>query len=209
LNIYKEKNNSFDENFLNCEDNTYLIGYFQSYKYFSNHSSIILKHFSPVISLSEKNKYIKNLIFTTSSVSIHIRRGDYVSNESANKFHGVLSLSYYKNAIAHIESTISNPHYFIFSDDPEWCRVNLPSVNENYTFIDHNSDDNAWQDLELMSFCKHHVIANSSFSWWGAWLADNKISLSNRIVIAPLNWFVKMDEINKIDRIPTHWLLIK
>jgi hypothetical protein len=139
------------------------------------------------------------------SVALHIRRGDYVSLGSANKYHGVLPLEYYEMAVSYALTNIQNPHFVIFSDDLLWCRQNLSLPDDSFTYVENNLGDASWQDLILMSHCRHHVIANSSFSWWGAWLADQRWG-KNRIVIAPHKWFLKL-EISKQDRFPSHWLI--
>ena len=135
--------------------------------------------------LSEKNKNILEEIKKRNSISIHIRRGDYVNDINAKKILGDnCNLLYYQKAIEYIYSVITSPFFYIFSDEPEWVKNNF-SFLENSLIIDWNKGKDSWQDMMLMSHCKHNIIANSSFSWWGAWLNNN----NNKIVIAPKKWF--------------------
>jgi hypothetical protein len=113
------------------------------------------------------------------SVSLHVRRGDY----AGNSIFGSASQEYYKKGVDYIRQHVDNPHFFIFSDEIEWCRKNL-SIDKA-TFIDWNKKDDSYKDLWLMSNCKNHVMANSTFSWWGAWLDNNPV----KIVTAPKQWF--------------------
>lgn len=158
-------------------------GYWQSEKYFIKHENEIRKDFQFKKPLDKKNKKVLEQIKNTNSVSIHIRRGDYVSNKKTNQFHGVCSLSYYKEAINYFKKRIENPKFFVFSDDPEWVKENLKK--EGAIYINWNKGEDSYKDIQLMSRCKHNIIANSSFSWWGAWLNDNL----EKMVIAPKKWF--------------------
>jgi len=133
----------------------------------------------------------------TNSVSIHFRRGDYVTNPLTSQHHGVCSNKYYQDAISLLKSKISQPHFFLFSDEPEWLKTNV-SLQEPFRIIDNNP---GYVDLYLMSNCKHNIIANSSFSWWGAWLNNNP----DKIVIAPHKWFNEPG-INTYDLIPETWI---
>ena len=128
-----------------------------------------------------------------------MRRGDYVSNKKTNSMHGVCSLDYYRNAIKTILKRVENPVFFVFSDDIAWVKNNLV-IDAPNVFIDHNSCMESYNDMRLMSLCQHHIIANSSFSWWGAWLGTN----SNKIVIAPKQWFAHTKSTD--DLIPVAWL---
>jgi len=182
-------------------NNIYFDGYFQSEKYFIHKRNDILNCFT-FSKLSLVNETIKSKIISNkNSVSLHIRRGDYLKPEVI-KYHGILSNEYYETAINLINEKMENPHFFIFSNDINFVNE-LYGERENFTIVEGNSIG-AWQDMALMSYCKHHIIANSSFSWWGAWLSKN-----NGIKIAPKNWFnkdvVKFD-IN--DFVPETWLKI-
>lgn len=173
----------FDESVFNYSENIYLDGYWQNSKFFNNIRSELIEDFSFVGQISNSANIYLNKIKAKQSVSIHIRRGDYVSNQKANSIHGVTSLEYYKKAIEFILKKIENPYFFIFSDDINWCKNNFEFL-ENKEFIDNTN--NAFEDLELMKNCKHNIIANSTFSWWGAWLNQN----DKKIVISPKIWWV-------------------
>lgn len=163
----------------------YLDGYWQSEKYFKSVEELIRKDFAFKDILSLENKILSDKIINENSVSIHVRRGDYIANEITNDFHGSCSIAYYKNCINYIQSNVTDPCFFIFSDDPKWVTEHLKIENAQMIFVTHNSGDNHYLDMRLMSICKHNIIANSSFSWWGAWLNENPC----KIVIAPDKWF--------------------
>lgn len=156
--------------------------------------------------MNEKNQKILEKITQTNSVSIHVRRGDYYNNESAFKIHGnITTKKYYENALEFIKEKVKNPVFFVFSDEFEWVKKNLYFFS-NYGevhIIDWNKGFDSYIDLQLMSNCKHNIIANSSFSWWAAWLNKNK----NKIVISPKKWVNNINE-NKIDIIPNNWIKI-
>ncbi len=179
----------------------YLHGYWQSEKYFNKYSDVIRKDFVFKETLSTANQSFSNQIIQTNAISLHVRRGDYVTSSSANKMHGVCSLEYYQQAVNEILNRVTDPFFYIFSDDPTWVKQNL-RLRAEHTYIDHNRDDESYNDMRLMSICKHHIIANSSFSWWGAWLNSRK----DKIVIAPKRWFNK--PIDTQDLIPADWMLI-
>lgn len=172
-------------------------GYFQNEKYFKFFREDILNIFSLKEPLDEKNQSVLDVIKSTNSVSVHVRRGDYVTLESASKFHGLCPIEYYEKAINYIAKQVKNPHFFLFSDDIGWVAKNL-KINHSYTVIDFNQGK-GYADLELMKNCKHNIIANSSFSWWGAWLNENP----QKIVVAPEKWTAQ--KVEKCDIIPRRW----
>ncbi len=180
--IYEESI-PFNADILSSPDNSVLIGYWQSEKFFVNIEAVIRKDFRFIYPPVGENYRIIPEIKGKQSVAIHIRRGDYVANPSTYSTHGVCSLDYYNKGMQYIESHIGKPHYFIFTDDPEWARQNITSKYD-ITIIDWNNDA-PYEDLRLISLCNHHIIANSSFSWWGAWLGKKE----GQIVIAPDPWF--------------------
>lgn len=183
LGIFRdEKAQYYDNRFENIPDNTTLFGYFQNVKYFESISDQLRKDFTFKIPLNDKNKEIRLKIENNTSISVHIRRGDYASNTSNLP---ILDISYYKNAIESITSQIENPHFFIFSDGIEWVKENLDLSALKHEFIDWNKNENSYIDMQLMSLCKHNIIANSSFSWWAAWLNINP----DKLVIAPQKWY--------------------
>jgi len=198
----KEKNLAFNPAFYTLNNNSYIDGYWQSEKYFKNYANIIRQDFMYTMPLSDKNQPIKKLIMSCNSVSVHIRRGDYIANSQANKFHGVCSLDYYKKASQLIAQKLDTPVFFIFSDDISWCKSNL-NLDFPTFFIETATPSSPYEDMHLMSLCSHHIIANSTFSWWGAWLNPN----TNKLVIAPKQWFAN-PKIKNPDILPDNWLSI-
>ena len=184
-NIIEERDLSFDASYLRTESNTYLTGYWQSERYFNNIKTIIKNEFEIKTSPSKANhRFIQEINSTPGAVSVHIRRGDFNNDIVVNKIHGTCSLNYYDKAVQAIVSSVSEPIFFVFSDDTAWAKKNL-NLNLPTHFVDINDERSAYEDMRLMQNCKHHIIANSTFSWWGAWLGLNK----DKIVIAPKKWF--------------------
>ncbi len=182
------------------ENNTYHIGFHQSEKYFLQHSNTIRKHFKFKSSkLNKQSQKLAEEIASCNSVSIHIRRGDYLTQFADN----MCTYDYYIKAIRHIERKVDNPQYYFFSDDIKWCINNFGKCN-NHHYVNVNSGKDSWQDMYLMTKCKHNIIANSSFSWWGAWLNNN----TSKIVIAPNPWFRTWDKDSSFDVIPDNWVKI-
>ena len=184
---YQEKEiTKFDENVFKLKGDIYLDGYWQNENYFKDIRDEILKDFTLKQDISKEAKEYLNQIKNSKSISLHVRRGDYIQNSHTNKVHGVCDLDYYKMAITYILQKVDNPIFFIFSDDINWCKKIFDFL-ENKIFVDKTKS--AIEDLELMKNCTHNIIANSTFSWWGAWLNENK----NKIVIGPNQWFVKKE----------------
>lgn len=176
---------------INYQPNILLSGYFQSEKYFIKNRNEILNLFS-IDELGEKvikEKY-KDFNFEN-SCSLHVRRGDYLKYP---EIHPTCDLKYYQNCIDNVESK----NILIFSDDLNWCKKNLYFENKNLVFIKDNTD---YIDLWLMSLCKNNIIANSTFSWWGAWLNKNE----NKKVFTPKVWFGPNANHNTEDLIPERW----
>lgn len=196
----KERGHRFQREILMCPDNHYLSGFWQSEKYFKRIRSTIITDFEGrEKKISRLNKSLADRINSTESVSIHVRRTDYVTNSSAKVYHGVCSIQYYKKAMNHVEKKVKKPVYFVFSDDPVWAKDNIKSRHKTI-YISHNRGREAHEDIRLMSQCQHNIIANSSFSWWGAWLNQNK----DKIVIAPKKWFADKS-VDSSDLIPEKW----
>lgn len=193
---FEEKSLLFNPKIFNQGKNLYLNGYWQSEKYFIDYRFDILKVFEFPTKLSRVALSWKSQINKSEAISLHIRRGDYVTNSHTNTVHGVLNLEYYENAVKYLSSYIKNPKVFVFSDDPSWCKENL-KLSVNYEIV---SGPNSIEDMYLMSICRHNIIANSSFSWWAAWLNKN----DSKIVIAPFNWFNDKSLKSK-DIVPSSW----
>lgn len=181
--IIEEKSLFFDENLLRVEDDKYIQGYFQSEKYFLDIREVILKQFTMISNITSYSKQVeKSILNSQNSCSIHIRRGDFTNSVNKN-LHGICNIEYYEKAIQLMNNKEENINYFIFSDDIDWVKDNL-KVN-NAAYIDSEEKRLPHEDIYLMSLCKNNIIANSSFSWWGAWLNQN----DKKIVIAPKRWF--------------------
>ncbi len=196
--ILKEQKFSFKPVDSSLKCSYYLEGYWQSEKYFKSVEAEIRKDFEFISQADGMNKELYDRINECESVSIHIRRGDLVSLKSASDFHGTCSDDYYEKGISIIKQRLKNPVFFIFTDDPIWAASH--KLFSGYQIVDWNSGEKGFEDLRLMSNCKHHIIANSSFSWWGAWLNRR----TDKIVIAPKNWF-RDSSIDTSDLIPESW----
>jgi hypothetical protein len=196
-----EKHFYCDPDILNLPDGVYLDGYWQSEKYFADIAGIIRQEFTVKTPQTGKNKELAERMASCESVSLHIRRGSYTI-PPYNSVHGTCSLDYYHRCVEYLSQKVKNPHFFIFSDEPEWARDNL-KLHYPTTLVDHNSADKDYEDLRLMSQCKHHIIANSTFSWWGAWLNQNP----EKIVLVPKRWFKSGDYDTK-DLIPDKWIKV-
>jgi hypothetical protein len=201
-NIIKEKGIAFDQRVLTAPDGTYLSGYWQNERYFLGIRSRLLEDFSLTARLDPTNQAMGELIHKVTSVSLHVRRGDYVTNSATNKFHGTMSLAYYARAVEIVASMVERPHFFVFSDDPVWCQENL-RLDHPTSYVTQNTSEFAYMDMWLMAQCQHHIVANSSFSWWGAWLNPSK----EKIVVAPKQWFSKPST-GTPEITPAEWLTI-
>lgn len=201
LDIYSEKKEFvMDSNILSLHS-VYLKGTWQSLLYLNTTRNVILKEFEFVLPTDKQNKEIIALIRQTDSVSIHIRRGDYLSQQWADTHHVIKSIDYYQQAIQLIKNKVNRPYFFIFSNDIEWSQKTFSDLS-NTTFVNCNTKEKSYLDMYCMSICKHNIIANSTFSWWGAWLNQN----GNKIVIAPNKW---INGIDCSELMPDNWTLIK
>jgi|AntAceMinimDraft_1070359.scaffolds.fasta_scaffold14239_3 hypothetical protein len=180
--------------------NLFLDGYWQSDQYFTGIEDKLRQELQPMVALPSADQMIALSMKSANAVSLHVRRGDYITHAHTNAWHGVCGLDYYANAMRVIESHITNPHYFVFSDDMEWVKANLP-INAACTYVSHNDGTTAVNDLKLMSSCQHHIIANSSFSWWGAWLNPHPCKL----VIRPSTWLKQLPYMNE-SVCPQSWI---
>lgn len=178
---YKEETNlfSFDPDMFSNPKNKYYSGYWQNEKYFIAAEKEIRQAFQFKLPADQKNQETLKQIREKNSISIHVRRGDYIKDPLLG---GLCDQTYYQKAIQLITSKTTSIQFFIFSDDIDWCKQNLPV--EGAEFVSWNKGDSSYIDMQLMSTCKHHIIANSSFSWWGAWLNENP----DKIVIGPKKW---------------------
>ncbi len=177
----------------------FIDGYWQKFKIVEEYKNDISKNLTlKDENISELNKKIINRISSTNSVSVHFRRGDYISNPKFLANYEICSLKYYKSAMDYIKKIVNDAVFYIFSDDINWVKKNM-NFEYSIVFIDNNEPDHEHQ--YLMSQCKHNIIANSSFSWWGAWLNKNP----DKIVIAPAKWFRSEDRKDDI-YYPKSWV---
>ena len=200
--VYKELHFHFDPQVLHLPDDTYLEGYWQSEKYFKDIGEIIRKEFTVKYPLEGKNLELSEMLAGSDSVGIHIRRGDYVTDQKTRRVHGACGLDYYYTCVEEASKAIERPRFFIFSDEPAWVKENF-SIPFSTTFVEHNPPDKGYEDLRLMGLCKHQIIANSSFSWWAAWLNRNP----HKRIFAPKTWLQDRRHDTK-DVIPDTWLKI-
>lgn len=182
---------------------SYLFGYWQSERYFCHCADQIRKDFQFSKPLDPLSLEIAEEIRAGVSVSLHVRRGDYANNPKTTAVHGLCGPPYYARAIEHLSEQLGVMRLFVFSDDIEWARANLPLDAHPHTFVSNNQGADSWRDMRLMSLCRHHIIANSSFSWWGAWLNPSE----DKIVIAPKRWFARAN-ISSKDLLPDGWVKI-
>jgi hypothetical protein len=200
--IVEEQTNSFDKNLFHSKSDVYIKGYWQSEKYFLDIEDQIRRDFTFKYELDHRNKDLSNKIKACNAVSVHIRRGDYVFNPEYAKKYGACSIDYYQKSYSLLKSKLEQPYFFIFSDDIQWVENNINFFHP-CVYVSHNTGQNSYKDLQLMSLCKHNIIANSTFSWWGAWLNDNP----DKLVIAPKKWSNDINT-NTKDIFPKSWILL-
>ena len=175
-------------------------GYWQSERYFYDVAATIRQDFVPISgSISVAAQQLSQIVGKTLSIAVHVRRGDYVSVPLYAKVHGALPLRYYQAAFQAMQSKFPSAHFFVFSDCPKWCRSAFAQYT-NLTVVENGPEQKAHEDLWLMSQCNHHIIANSSYSWWSAWLNPKP----DKMVIAPARWFRGADHDTR-DLFPASW----
>lgn len=198
--VFEERRFGFDPALLAASDGLYLSGYFQSEKYFKDIEGILREELGVRRPPDGRNLAAADAIRAGNSASLHIRRGDYVTSPATRATHGALGTEYYRACAAHLGDRVPDLRLFVFSDDPAWAKREL-ALPFPTTAVDWNGPAAAHEDLRLMSLCRHHVIANSSLSWWGAWLGGNP----GRIVLAPKAWFSRPD-LATDDLLPASWV---
>lgn len=180
--LAEKDNEEYDASVLDVTGDCYYDGYWQNEKYFIEVKEQLYEIFTPKV-IDARNASFAKELSACNSVSLHVRRGDYNSHPL---YGGICDETYYINAIKKIQSYIDVDVYCVFSNDIEWCKENLPKIIGNRTirYVDWNTGTNSYMDIYLMSHCRHNIIANSSFSWWGAWLNRS----NDQIVISPKKW---------------------
>ena len=194
-----EQSTLFDANILQAPRDTCLRGYWQTDRYFVDIADLLQREFTLRYPLSDCCQRLQNRIAAVNAVCVHVRRGDYAMNPG---IHALCGLDYYTHAIALLLTKIHDAQLFVFTDDPAWVKAHL-RFPLHTTVIEPQSLPCDYEDLHLMSCCKHFIIANSTFSWWGAWLATNL----NKVVIAPARWFVSEAHDTR-DLLPDAWYMI-
>lgn len=198
--LVKEKYFHFDPEILSAGGNAYLEGYWQSEKYFKDIEAVIRHDLSFNQEPDAMNLEPAREIAGCNAVSVHVRRGDYVSNPATNSAHGTASMDYYRAAMKIVAGKNPDARFFVFTDDPDWVGKNM-SFDYPVKLLTHNNADKNYEDLRLMSLCRHNIVANSSFSWWGAWLNANP----EKVVIGPKKWF-NDTVLDTRDLVPGSWL---
>lgn len=195
---HRERHFEFDKSFFHIGPDTYLKGNFQSARYFEPIAALIRKEFTIDEKLTAHLKEYAMGLSHEPSVSIHIRRGDY-QNKAVQDYHGILTTTYYQHALTKLRQEKGPVKCYFFSDDIEWVKQNI--IVDDATYVSGTITGNQFEDLYLMSHCQHNIIANSSFSWWAAWLNANP----DKSVIAPQKWF-NQAKLDTRDLIPDTWV---
>ncbi|MCW3090861.1 MAG: alpha,2-fucosyltransferase [Ferruginibacter sp.] len=199
--IYEEPTFNFDENLNSQKPPVLLDGYWQSERYFLHESAGIKTAFTfPVLSGSDENNSILSSILNSCAVSVHVRRADYLHPAIA-AHHGTCSIEYYLDAIEKLRTDLPGAIFYFFTDDVAWVSSTFTDHLPNSLLVGNNAGVDSWKDMYLMTKCRHHIIANSSFSWWGAWLGINP----NKTVIAPVKWF-NNNQRNANSLVPKAWI---
>ncbi|MGV8081422.1 MAG: alpha-1,2-fucosyltransferase [Syntrophales bacterium] len=190
----------YDPDILRTPKNVYLRGYWQSEKYFLPIADTIRGEIVGTETQDARSRDLKAEILRTSSVSVHVRRGDYVTDPAAREIHSLCDDDYYRRCVRFLEDRVKDLRCFVFSDEPDWVRRNL-DLGRPAVVVDHNGGEKDCEDLLLMCRCRYHIIANSSFSWWGAWLSG----FPEKIVLAPRSWF-RAGTLEETDIVPDSWI---
>lgn len=197
----REKSLAFDDRILAIRGNVYLEGYWQSENYFRDIRTQLRSELMIKAAPDRENQRMASRIVEGPSASIHVRLGDYVSDPVTRSAHGLLPIEYYKSAIAHMLEIVPGVAFYLFSDDPDAAAKMFRLESASITVVDINNADRNFEDLRLMSLADHHIVANSSFSWWGAWLGKNQ----DGVVVAPRRWFADPSRTSD-DILPTRWI---
>ena len=199
--IYSEPFFHFDANFFNSRKDVLLRGQWQSEKYFLPYSTFLKEALQLKPGLIKNSLLRGSEVSSTNSVSVHVRRADYLRKPVILEWHGVMSKEYYANAFKVLDEKIGSYDVYYFTDDPQWTKSALLPLRKGEIISESTSSH--YEDLYLMSQCRHNIIANSSFSWWGAWLNNNP----DKIVIGPKQWFNKGPK-DTYDILPETWVKI-
>lgn len=197
--VWREPHFHYSSDFAALSRPVFLEGYWQSERYFREIRPLLVQEFALRDSLPPACAKLLEEISGCDAICVHVRRGDYLTNPVATKVHGTCSVDYYRDGIGELCQGLARPRCFVFSDDPAWVRTSL-AFDCPMTVVDVNGPDDAHLDLVLMAACRHFLIANSSLSWWGAWLGNH----AGKKVIAPARWFLTPDKDTR-DLLPESW----
>ena len=200
--VYIEQTRGFDKALSEQPDDTCIVGAFQSAHFFTDIKDLIRQEFTFKAAPALSATGLFDEIQKVNAVAIHVRRGDYVSSAKYSQTLGAKGTAYYKKAFKRIEESLVNPVGFLFSDDVAWCKANIQSPFP-LRYVSEEESTQAWKDLFFMSSCKHFIIPNSTFSWWGAWLGQDP----DKRVLAPAKWSSN-GSLESEDRIPDGWIKI-
>lgn len=205
--VFKQINHSYEDKIGIYQPEIYdmdwvrLVGYWQNEKYFLDIREDVLESFCfDRDTVGDYNNKLAKEMANRTSVSLHVRRGDYLDPRYSHAYNNICTMDYYKKAVRYIYDNTKDPFFYIFSDDLEWVKNNIcllmgnDNFNDRVTFVDGNRGENSYLDMFLMSQCRHHIIANSTFSWWGAWLGTN----GDKIVVSPNRWLSNHDTTDTI-----------
>jgi hypothetical protein len=197
--VFAERSFDFDPRFRDCGPQTYLVGYWQSERYFAGIADLVRRELTYSCVPDALNAQWLARIGAAHAVCVHVRRGDYLLPAHFTH-HGLCSADYYRRAVRLMRERVTHPQFFIFSDDWAWCREHL--ADADMVIVDANQPEAGQDELRLMAACRHHVIANSSLSWWAAWLAAS----AGQVVVAPTPWFTHRPETP--DLLPAGWVTL-
>jgi hypothetical protein len=202
VHLVTEEKSTFNPKIFSLQGLLWLKGHWSSPKYFENIQSLLQQEIGTPRQLNPKSTELISTISNSNAIAIHVRRGDYVTNKQAAKRHGLCGMEYYQAGLNIVTRGLDNPHCYIFSDDTEWVRENF-KIEIPMTIVDVNGPDDAHQDLWLMAACKRFIIANSSLSWWGAWLCG----ATDKVVVSPKKWALSAGHDTQ-NLIPADWVQI-
>jgi hypothetical protein len=197
--VVRERAFTFDAEAAMTASPAYLDGYWQSENYFSAVAEIIRHDFTLAAPMSARRADIFRQIAGCNAVAVHVRRGDYADNPRIALSHGTCPPEWHRETMGRMAAAVGDPTFFVFSDSPGWARANLPD-DWPAIFVDPGLDGRDAEDIHLMAACRHQIIANSTFSWWGAWLNPRP----DKRVIAPKRWFNQATHDTR-DLIPSGW----
>jgi hypothetical protein len=197
--VFTERSFDFDPRFQNCGPQTYLVGYWQSERYFADIAHLIRRELTYRLEPDAPNAAWSARIRAANAICVHVRRADYLL-PAHFRHHGLCSPDYYRRAMRLMRERVGHAQFFVFSDDWQWCREHLADADT--VVVDANRPEAGQDELRLMAACRHHVIANSSLSWWAAWLAAS----AGQVVVAPVPWFTHRPETP--DLFPAGWLTL-